>query len=130
MFGHRALRTWSPVLTAVLIGCAEDAPVASTAVDTAWPETIIDSGVEWRRSDGFPDTDRDRLAEYAARNASPFDNPLVRGDPTVYSGDAGATRFYWARPAVGGTEWLYLEFSPRGVTTGDGIGPPFPSAGE
>lgn len=121
------LRIWSPLLLAVaLSGCAEETAIEKDAIVSSWPEVITDGGVQWRRTEEFTVADRDRLSEYAAQNPSVFDNPLVRGDPTVYANDAGSDRLYWTQPAINGTEWLYIQFGPGGASSGEGVGPPFP----
>ena len=127
MHSPSPLSIWSPLVVLALLGCAEDAAIDYAPGQTAWPQVIHDDGVQWHRSPEFTTADQHRLSDYAAQHSSLFDNPLVRGDPTIYTDDAGGRRLYWAQPAVGGTQWLYIQFGPTETAFDEGVGSPFPA---
>lgn len=109
------------MLAAFLCGCTgSDSPETEMQFP---PESIQLGGDSWKRQPTFLPDDQNRLVAYFQTNRSLAENPLLRGEPEVYSTAGDRKRYYWINGTGGGKHWMFLEFHAGMFTEiGEGTG--------
>lgn len=122
---HRVLAA-ATCAVALASGCAaENELTPDSTQPVALPATFEEEGTSWSSAGGMTQPDVDRLTAYFRSNPSVAEHSIIHGDPKIYTADDERRRYYWVRPGLNGTEWMYVEFSDRNVALGDGHGSPF-----
>ena len=109
-----------------LAGCSSDSIEIDASADVfSIPDEFKESNVVWTKAATISESDTDRLKAYFQRNQSVTENPVVQGDPVVYTNASDARRYYWVCAGMAGAEWFCLEFAGKGVQVLNGDGEPF-----
>ncbi|MFK7822114.1 MAG: hypothetical protein AB8G99_25680 [Planctomycetaceae bacterium] len=114
------------VLCVLASGCSSDSSAIDDSETTfSTPAEFEEANVAWAKTDALEDSDTEQLTEYFTDNPSVSENPLVEGDPFVYTSSDGTKRYYWVRGGATDAEWFCLEFDDYDVEMLSGLGEPF-----
>ncbi len=112
------------MVAGLICGCSgDDPPELELQIP---PESISLSEVAWQRRPAFSPDDQDRLVAHFHTNRSLAENPLLEGEPVVYSADGDRIRYYWFTETGSDIHWMFLEFRAGAFTElGEGTGDSF-----
>ena len=116
------------LLSALCFGCSSESHAIEEVENSiSTPLQFEDVNATWSKVDVMEESDTEQLADYLRDNPSISENPLVEGDPLVYSSGDGVRRYYWVREGIEGPEWFCMQFDDYDVEVLNGSGEPFAS---
>lgn len=86
--------------------------------------------MKWTKSATIDQANLKVLHNYFKKNSALAENPLISGEPTLYTSPKGTRRFYWGNSSPEQTQWIYVHFEGRTSKLLQGSGGPFSESEE